>query len=119
MSATYAGRVSRTIVRGTARRLGITRPIPTRDLTPAERREREGQALAQGMLAVGALLRPLVLVVEQPPVEYSPDGQWRRRRCAECGFSDDTHCWVGLGSRGHLCRRDGATVMVLWSGDRW
>lgn len=107
------------IVRGTARRLGITRPIPTRDLTPAERRERESQALAQGMLAVGALLRPLVLVAEEAAVELSPDGRWRRRRCAVCSFSDDTHCWVALGSRGHLCRRDGATVMVLWSGGGW
>jgi len=109
-----------TIVRGTARRLGITRPIPTRELARAEVRRREGHTLTQALLGAFAALRssePVAgPVVERQKLEISPDGRWRRRCCPECGYFDDTYCWAPLVDRQHLCRRDDTVHLIIWPG---
>lgn len=104
-----------TIVRGTARRLGITRPLPTRQMTAAEAQEQFAQRMSQSLIGVSMFMRKPELVTEEP-VPATVDGEYQRRTCESCGYWAETHRWVTLPRAQHYCRRDDVTVHVVWPG---
>lgn len=105
-----------TIVRGTARRLGITRPLPTRTLTRAEREQQQSQSLSQ-VLASAAMFIRRPDVVTEDPVPMTVDGEFLRQTCTSCGYWTEHHAWlVTPPARQHYCRRDDVTMLVVWPG---
>jgi len=107
-----------TIVRGTARRLGITRPLPRRELTRKQRIEREAQGLSQALLGiVGVGLRQPPVITERP-TPMVVDRDFVERRCETCGFVADFHRWAVVPDKAHRCRRDDVVVIVVWPGGR-
>jgi len=104
------------IVRGTARRLGITRPLPARELSTAEAQDQFARRMSQSLIGVSMFMRKPEMVTEGP-VATTVDGQFLRRTCEACGYWTEHHAWlVTPSAQQHYCRRDDVTVLVVWPG---